>query len=40
MLTIDVIKSEYDVMLGVYNVIRVPSVKSSIIVLKALIEQV
>ena len=37
---IDVIKSEFDVMQGVYDVILVPSVKTSIIVVKALIEQV
>ena len=37
-LTIDVIKSEFDVMYGVYDVICVPSVKTSIIVVKALIE--
>ena len=37
---IDVTKSEFDVMKGVYDVIRVPSVKTSIIVVKALIERV
>ena len=37
---IDVIKSEFGVIQGVYDVICVPSVKTSIIVVKALIEQV
>ena len=39
-LTIDVIKSEFDVIQVVYDVIRVPSVKTSITVVKALIEWV
>ena len=37
---IDVTKSKFDVMKGVYDVIRVASVKTSIIVVKALIERV
>ena len=36
----DVIKSEFDVMQGVYDVTRMPSVSTSIIVVKALIERV
>ena len=39
MLTTDVIKSEFDVIYGVYDVMRVPTVKTSIIVVKALIER-
>ena len=39
-LKIDVIKYEFDVMQDVSDVIRVPSVKTSLIVVKALIERV
>ena len=40
MRTIDVIKSEFDVMYGVYDIIRVPNMKTSLIAVKALKEWV